>query len=268
MLPGVFYAVKKDGTPYFRSNITYQDKHISLGSYKTEQLAHEAYLEASHIISNHTISLEHALFHDKVLPFDKIVTLVNFRDNRVYIKTPIYLQKTYFEYFLSKNKSLKFDIDDLFYYSSHRIQQRGGHLFVNDYGMQYNILSRYGIKSHGVPGKDFIFANEDPNDYRYSNIIIINPYAGVFLQDMNGKISYLAKIHINGYFNLGTYDTEELAAIAYNKACDLAKASGINKNFQLNYIENLSASEYAKLYTEIALPQKYLTYLSNYVTPE
>lgn len=264
MLSGVFQAVKKDGTPYFRSNITYQSKHISLGSYPTEKLAHKAYLEATALLSDATLTLEYALFHCEVLSFDKAVTLLNFRDNHVYIKTPIYLQKTYFEYFLSPNRSLKFDIDDLFYYSSHRIQQRGGHLFVNDYGMQYNILSRYGIKSHGVAGKDFVFANEDSNDYRYSNIIIINSYAGVFLKDINGKISYLAKIHINGYFNLGTYDTEERAAIAYNKACDLAKASGINRNFPINYIERLSASEYAKQYTEISLPQKYLTYLSNY----
>lgn len=264
MLTGVFSAVKKDGTPYFRSNITYQNKHISLGSYATEKLAHKAYLEASHIFSDTTLSLEYALLHSEILSYDKAVTLINFRDNHVYIKTPIYLRKNYFEYFLSRNRSLKFDIDDLFYYSSHRIQQRGGHLFVNDYGMQYNILSRYGIKSHGVAGKDFMFANEDSNDYRYSNIIIINSYAGVFQQNKNGKISYLARIHINGYFNLGIFDTAELAAIAYNKACDLARTNGIGRNFPVNYIETLSASEYAKLYTELSLPRKYLAYLSNH----
>lgn len=80
---------------------------------------------------------------------------MNFRDNGVYIKTPIYLRRNYFEYFLSPTLILKFDIDDLFYYSSHRIQKRGGHLFVSDYGMQYNILSRYGIKSHGGSRKRF-----------------------------------------------------------------------------------------------------------------
>lgn len=45
LLAGVYIAKKKDGTIYFRSSITYRNKHISLGSYETEQQAHEAYLE-------------------------------------------------------------------------------------------------------------------------------------------------------------------------------------------------------------------------------
>ena len=264
MLPGVYTAKKKDGTVYYRSSITFQNKHISLGSYDSEETANLAYLEAERLLSTPSISLEHTLSHKKHLSFDKVVTLINFRDNRVYIKTPIYLRKNYFEYFLTSTVSLKFDIDDLFYYSSHRIQQRGGHLFVSDYGMQYSILSRYGIKSHGVPGKDFLFANDDPTDYRYSNIIIINPYAGVTRTDNAGKISYQAKIHINGYFSLGTYDTDYMAAIAYNKACDLAKGMGIKKDFPVNYIDSLSASEYAELYTNLILPEKYVSYLSDY----
>lgn len=263
MLPGVYQAVKKDGTVYYRSSITFQNKHISLGSFDLEQSANHAYNEASRILSDTSITLDHALFHIKTLTFDKIVTLINFRDNHVYIKTPIYLLKTYFEYYLSPTLVLKFDIDDLFYYSSHRIQKRGGHLFVSDYGMQYNILSRYGIKNYGVPGKDFLFANDDNTDYRYSNIVIINSYAGVTMQTDSGKVSYLAKIHINGYFSLGSYDTDYMAAIAYNKACDLAKGAGIRKNFPVNYIDSLSASEYARLYTELVLPEKYISYLEN-----
>ena len=37
MLPGVYQAKKKDNTIYFRSSITYSGKHISLGSFDTEE---------------------------------------------------------------------------------------------------------------------------------------------------------------------------------------------------------------------------------------
>ena len=43
MLPGVYLATKKDGTVYYRSSITYRSKHISLGSFSTEEDAHCAY---------------------------------------------------------------------------------------------------------------------------------------------------------------------------------------------------------------------------------
>ncbi len=263
MLPGVYTAVKKDGTVYYRSSITYRNKHISLGSYASEQSAGQAYEEADRLLRDLSVTLESALICQNILPFDKVVTLLNFRDNGVYIKTPIYLRKNYFEYFMAPTLILKFDIDDLFYYSSHRIQKRGGHLFVNDYGMQYNILARYGIKSHGVPGKDYRFVNEDFSDYRYSNIEIINPYAGVTMQQTGGKMTYQAKIHINGYFSLGTYESDYLAAIAYNKGCDLAKNMGIAKDFPVNYIDFLSPRQYAELYSDLALPEKYLTYLTS-----
>ena len=42
MLPGVYAAVKKDQTPYYRASLSYAGKHISLGSYDTEELAHQA----------------------------------------------------------------------------------------------------------------------------------------------------------------------------------------------------------------------------------
>ena len=45
-LQGVFPAKKKDGSLYFRSSITYRNRHISLGSFQTEQKAHKAYKEA------------------------------------------------------------------------------------------------------------------------------------------------------------------------------------------------------------------------------
>ena len=152
MKPGVFLAQRKDGTIYYRSSLTYKNKHISLGSFPTEEQAHQSYIEASMLL-NAPLSLEdisHASLH---LPFDKAVTLINFRDNGLYIGTPIYLRKNYFSYYLSANEELKFDIDDLFYYSSHRILRRQGHLYVNDYGMQVTLLSRYGIRNHSLQSR-------------------------------------------------------------------------------------------------------------------
>ena len=140
MLPGVYLATKKDGTVYYRSSITYRSKHISLGSFPTEEDAHCAYCCALKI-SSEPLSLEESLAFTNYLSFEKIISLVNFRDNGMYIPTPIYLHKNYFSYYLDLHHELKFDIDDLFYYSSHKILKRQGHLYVNDYGMQITILN-------------------------------------------------------------------------------------------------------------------------------
>ena len=52
MQTGVYSAQKKDGTVYYRANITYQTKHISLGSFSSEEDAHSAYLEACNLLEN------------------------------------------------------------------------------------------------------------------------------------------------------------------------------------------------------------------------
>ena len=57
MLAGAYLATRKDGSVYYRSNITYKNKHISLGSFSTEDDAHTAYLEAFTLLSS-TIKLE------------------------------------------------------------------------------------------------------------------------------------------------------------------------------------------------------------------
>ena len=173
MQTGVYSAQKKDGTVYYRANITYQTKHISLGSFSSEEDAHSAYLEACNLLENEAVTLFNIHSQIRHLSFDKAVCLLNFRDNHLYFHNPIYLRKGYFSYFLSDDMELKFDIDDLFYYAGHRIQKRQGHLFVSDYGMQYSILSRYGIKPYAVTGRDYLFFNGDTHDFRYSNIEII-----------------------------------------------------------------------------------------------
>ena len=261
MLPGVYIAYKKNKDVYYRASITYQSKHISLGSYDTEEKAHLAYRDASMLLQDASVSFEDAFSLPTILSFDKVISLLNFRDNLIYFKNPIYLRNNYFIYYISKSDELKFDIDDLFYYSSHKIMRRQGHLFVNDYGMQINILSRYGIKNYAVAGRDYYFANEDPWDLRYSNIIIVNRYYGVTKITSHGANRYKVQIHINGNYTVGTYRSEEEAAIAYNKAVDLAKKSGVNKNFQTNYLENYSPREYADIYSQIKISKKYLCYL-------
>jgi hypothetical protein len=261
MQPGVYLAKKKDGTVYYRSNITYHSKHISLGSYDTEADANAAYQDAVRLTADHAVTLADVLTPHWTLSFDKRITLLNFRDNGIYIKNPIYLAKGYFIYYLTPALELKFDIDDLFYYSSHKILQRQGHLFVNDYGMQYSVLSRYGIRPYAVAGRDYIFRNGDFNDYRYANIVIINRYYGVLKSLRNGLPHYRAYIHINGNYTVGSYSSEEKAAIAYNKAVDMAKAAGIKRDFPENYVDTCTAKEYADIYTGLKLSKKYLSYL-------
>ena len=51
-LSGVFKTEKKDGTIYYRSSITYKNKHISLGSYNTELAANRAYKRAKELLES------------------------------------------------------------------------------------------------------------------------------------------------------------------------------------------------------------------------
>lgn len=264
MATGVYEAAKKDGTRYYRASIRYRSKHISLGSYPTFDEANAVYVQARTLLSDPAAALPEAFaVYDKI-PFEKTVIMLNFRDKGMYLGTPVYLlSKRYFVYYLSPETELKFDNDDLFYYSSHKILQRGGHLYTNDYGMQVSLLSRYGIKNYAVAGVDYEFVNGDCLDFRYENIRNINPYYGVSRLDENGRISYLTRIHINGNYQIGIYSSEIDAAIAYNKAVDLAKNAGIDRNYPTNYIAGLSASEYADIYTRVNVSRAYREYLKN-----
>lgn len=265
MATGVYEAVKKDGTRYYRANIHYRSKHISLGSFVTFDAANAVYEQARTLLADPNAKLPEAFYRYAKLPFEKTVILLNFRDNGMYLGTPIYLQSgRFFVYYLTPELELKFDNDDLFYYSSHKILQRGGHLYTNDYGMQVSLLSRYGIKNYAIAGTDYEFVNGDCHDFRYENIRNINPYYGVSRLDENGRISYLTRIHINGNYQIGIYASDIEAAIAYNKAVDLAKAAGINRNYPTNYIAGLSARDYADIYTRIKVSKSYREYLTSH----
>lgn len=264
MLPGVYQAIKKDGCVYYRANITYCNKHISLGSFDAPKNAHQAYLEAGQLLSDPLVTIDNVSFSKYLLSHEKVVSLLNFRDNKIYIKNPIYMHRKYFDYYLTPVEIYKFDIDDLFYYSGHKLLKRGGHLYVNDYGMQVTILSRYGIRGYAAAGKDYLFANQDSYDMRYENLININPFHGVRCSSRNGAVSYDTHIHIKGDFHVGKYAALHEAAIAYNKAVDLAHRHGISKNFPTNFLTELSAKKYAEIYVQIELSKKYIKYLTNF----
>ncbi|MCI8280620.1 MAG: hypothetical protein HFI76_02710 [Lachnospiraceae bacterium] len=263
MLPGVYLAYKKNKTAYYRASITYRNKHISLGSYELETTAHQAYLQALDILSGAGITLSGLDTESGPLLFEKKIALLNFRNNHIYFKNPIYLKQNYFLYFISPHDELKFDADDLFYYSSHKIMRRKGHLFVCDYGMQVNILSRYGIRNFAVAGRDYRFVNGDPSDFRYSNLEVINPYYGVMRILRQNTVQFKAQIHIAGNHVIGLYPTQEEAAVAYNKAVDTARYYGIQKNYFTNYIQELSPQEYARLYAKSSISAKLIAYLKD-----
>ena len=255
---GVYITKKKNGSVYYRASLTFKNKHISLGSYSHEKDAHQAYLFASALLieGSYTISDYQT---DFPITFDKWVVLMNYRDTGYYFKSPIYLHKNYFVYFLTPDQELTFDVDDLFYYSNHPIHRRQGYYFVNDYGMQVNLLSRYGIKNHAIEGKDFRFIDGNPLNYRYDNIDVINPYYGIELEQKNTLTHYKARIHLNGHYIIGRYSDIHMAAIAYNKAVDYVHKYKIShKNFEKNYIVHMEKEDYLELYESIKLPDSIL----------
>lgn len=257
--PGVYTAKKKDGTIYYRASFTYKNKHISLGSFDDPDSAHRVYTSANLLVSTSELGIDDYT-SSQLLPFDKWVIIVNFRDNDIYFTTPIYMRKNYFSYYLSPAEELKFSIDDLFYYSSHKIMKRGGHLFVADYGMQVSVVSRYGIRPYAVEGRDYRHINGDTLDYRYENIAVENIYTGVIMVQKRHKSHYKAVIHINGNYVIGYYDDAVKAAIAYNKAIDILHTNGLNKAYSQNYIESVPASVYADIYSSLQISEKIINY--------
>ena len=262
-MSGVFKAEKKDGTIYYRSSITFKNKHISLGSYNTELAANRAYTRAKELLESDikyselsSAEILDEFSRDKTIKFNKFISIINFRDNNIYIKNPIYICKRFFMYFYSPDHVYTFDIEDLFFYASHKIAKRGSHLFVADYGMQVNLLSRYGIMSHAVIGRDYKFKNGDPYDFRYANIEVINKYVGVQKKETKTGPKYKAVILINGNYIIGTYSSEIEAAIAYNKACDTLKPVFPNREFRQNIISSLTPKEYARIYLTLEISDK------------
>ena len=97
LMTGVYEARKKSGEIYYRASFTYKNKHISLGSSSDEASCHAMYNEACEIINNssdHWIDTDHrttSYNEAMTLSLGKYISLINFRDNNIYIKTPIYM---------------------------------------------------------------------------------------------------------------------------------------------------------------------------------
>ena len=205
------------------------------------------------VLENNSISLDDFQVFSH-LKYEKAVILINFRDNGICFGTPIYLRKDYFNYYLSADRVFTFDLDDLFYFSSHKISSRGGHYFVADYGSQISLGSRFGLKAYSVAGRDCVFINHDPMDFRRENLEILNTYHGVILTP--DKRSYIARIHTSGYTRIGTYETAleaAIAYIAYNKAVDILSRNPASKNYPVNYIDEVSGKVYAEIYNSVRI---------------
>ena len=259
--PGVYRAKRQDNTEYFRASFYYRNKHISLGSFDNPDDAHRAYLSATLLVATDVIGINEYTGRE-ILPFEKWVVIVNFRDNGIYFPNPIYIRKKYFSYYLSPIIELKFSIDDLFYYASHKIMKRGNHLFVADYGMQLSLVSRYGIKPYSVIDRDYKHINGDNYDYRYENIVVMNNYHRMSYTTHYGKPVYKTVIHVVSNYVVGYYPTALDAAIAYNKAIDILTANGFDRAFMTNYIDSIPASMYAEIYSRVSISDR-ITALRN-----
>lgn len=258
MPTGVYVDYKKNGKPNYRASITLSGKHISIGSYDTYEDANAAYEEALTVTNNPDILISDYSADYRLL-FSKFVVLINLRDNKIYFSVPIYVGKREFKYCLSPFEILTFDIDDLFYFSNKTIMKRGSHYFVSDYGMQVSVRERLGIMSFAVPGRDYIFINGDHYDFRRENIEIINRYRGVRRIPHKMSYKYKAVIHVKSNYVVGIYSSEKEAAIAYNKAADILIKNGVNKEFEMNYIDNISNKEYADIYSRLKISDKLMS---------
>ena len=58
----------------------------------------------------------------------------------------------------------------------------------------------------------------------------------------------------------GIYEDMTEAAIAYNKAVDVLHRNGLQKNFTMNYIDTVSPSQYAEIYSHLKISPKILAY--------
>lgn len=253
---GTFLATKKNGEITCRSSIYYKKKHISLGTFSTEEEARKAYLEAEEILHGTApIRLEDHT-PSAALSFSKWVMLVTLRDTGRYYRTPISPRADFFYYYVSRGLRLRFDPEDLTFFATHKITQRGRGFFVTVDGRQVPLLSLFGIHAHAVAGRDYEFLDGNARNLRRGNIRILNPYHGVRKEFRKGMPVYAARIHVNGDLLIGRYSTEEEAAIAYNKAADLLGEQGCPIHYPRNVVAGMEEFDLERIYHLVKVAEK------------
>jgi len=58
---------------------------------------------------------------------------------------------------------------------------------------------------------------------------------------------------VRSEYLVGVYPTEEEAAIAYNKAASILITKGYEKNYPVNYLEDLSSKDYQEIYKKLSI---------------
>lgn len=170
------YPLLQNNTTRYKVYFLCQSKKIYLGLYTTLADAEATLLEAKRLIQE---SLDIAYANYKFIDYKKYISLCNFRDRKVYIKNPIYIYDNYFNYYLSSDIILTFDIKDLLFFSTTKISKRGNYIYAQDTITQQSILSRFGIPPHSVYGIGYKHKNGDRYDFRRHNLEIISSYKGV-----------------------------------------------------------------------------------------
>ena len=77
----MYKTKKKNGLTYYRSSITYKNKHISLGSSDSFDAANQKYELATKILRDHSYLLKDYNENTMSLDYEKWVSLLNFRDS-------------------------------------------------------------------------------------------------------------------------------------------------------------------------------------------
>ncbi|MGL4798730.1 MAG: hypothetical protein ACRCWY_04925 [Cellulosilyticaceae bacterium] len=245
---------KQSGTLLkYRVYYMYQSKKIYIGLYETEKDAQDAYALVDTLMQGN-FSLDDYP-HSPLLSYQKFISLANFKNNGKYFNTPIYIEPPHFKYFLDEQLYLLFDMRDLLFIANYRIHLKGNYLYLTIGIRQENLLKRFGIPNHATYGTDYICLNGNRYDLRRSNLSILNHYHGVQVEQRYNVTTYVTRIFLKTYLVVGHYETEMLAAIAYNKAVDLV-ASTSSSTYEKNEFPFLTRHEYTQLYEKLRVSKR------------